>query len=93
MSVLDHTDNEEIQNHLTEIMAADYGITDNKKAVEDLLKKYELEKLENKRNSLLLELNQETDIEKKRSIGKELNDIVLILSRINQGGYKKIVQP
>ena len=93
MSVLDHTDNEEIQNHLTEIMAADYGITDNKKAVEDLLKKYELEKLENKRNSLLLALNQETDIDKKKSIGKELNDIVLILSKINQGGYKKIVQP
>ena len=93
MSVLDHTDNEEIQNHLTEIMAADYGITDNKKAIEDLLKKYELEKLENKRNSLLLALNQETDIDKKKSIGKELNDIVLILSKINQGGYKKIVQP
>ena len=66
MSVLDHTDNEEIQNHLTEIMAADYGITDNKKAVEDLLKKYELEKLENKRNSLLLALNQETDIDKRK---------------------------
>lgn len=93
MSVLDHTDNEEIQNHLTEIMAADYGITDNKKAVEDLLKKYELEKLENKRNSLLLALNEETDIDKKKIIGKELNDIVLILSKINQGGYKKIVQP
>ena len=93
MSVLDHTDNEEIQNHLTEIMAADYGITDNKKAVEDLLKKYELEKLENKRNSLLLALNKETDIDKKKSIGKELNDIVLILSKINQGGYKNIVQP
>ena len=93
MSVLDHTDNEEIQNHLTEIMATDYGITDNKKAVEDLLKKYELEKLENKRNSLLLALNQETDIDKKKSIGKELNDIVLILSKINQGGYKNIVQP
>ena len=93
MSVLDHTDNEEIQNHLTEIMAADYGITDNKKAIEDLLKKYELEKLENKRNSLLLALNQETDIDKKKSIGKELNDIVLILSKINQGGYKNIVQP
>ena len=93
MSVLDHTDNEEIQNHLTEIMAADYGITDNKKAVEDLLKKYELEKLENKRNSLLLALNKETDIDKKKIIGKELNDIVLILSKINQGGYKNIVQP
>ena len=93
ISVLDHAENEKIQNHLTEIMATDYGITDNKKAIEDLLKKYELEKLENKRNSLLLELNQETDLEKKRNIGKELNDIVLVLSRINQGEYKKIVQP
>ena len=69
------------------------GILASKKAVEDLLKKYELEKLENKRNSLLLALNQETDIDKKKSIGKELNDIVLILSKINQGGYKNIVQP
>ena len=53
----------------------------------------ELEKLENKRNKLLLDLNEETDAEKKKNIGKELNEIVLILSRINQGGYKKIVQP
>ena len=93
MSVLDHTENEKIQNHLTEIMADDYGITDNKKAIEDLLKKYELEKLENRRNKLLSELNEETDVEKKKNIGKELNEIVLILSRINQGGYKKSVQP
>ena len=71
-------------------MADDYGITDNKKAIEDLLKKYELEKLQNKRDSLLEELNIEKDIEKKKNIGKELNDIVLILSKINQGGYRKL---
>ena len=70
-------------------MADDYGITDTKKAIEDLLKKYELEKLQNKRDNLLEELNNESDTEKKRNIGKELNDIVLILSKINQGGYKK----
>ena len=44
-SVLDHIDSEQIQSHLTEIMADDYGITDNKKAIDDLLKKYELERL------------------------------------------------
>ena len=71
-------------------MADDYGITDNKKAIDDLLKKYELEKLQNKRDSLLEELNIEKDIEKKKNIGKELNDIVLILSKINQGGYRKL---
>ena len=89
-SVLDHIDNEKIQSHLTEIMADDYGITDNKKAIDDLLKKYELEKLQNKRDSLLEELNIEKDIEKKKNIGKELNNIVLILSKINQGGYRKL---
>ena len=88
-SVLDHIESEQIQGHLTEIMADDYGITDTKKAIEDLLKKYELEKLQNKRDNLLEELNNESDTEKKRNIGKELNDIVLILSKINQGGYKK----
>ena len=89
-SVLDHIDSEQIQSHLTEIMADDYGITDNKKAIDDLLKKYELEKLQNKRDSLLEELNIEKDTEKKKNIGKELNDIVLILSKINQGGYRKL---
>ena len=88
-SVLDHIESEQIQGHLTEIMADDYGITDNKKAIEDLLKKYELEKLQNKRDNLLEELNNESDTEKKRNIGKQLNDIVLILSKINQSGYKK----
>ena len=88
-SVLDHIESEKIQGHLTEIMAEDYGITDNKKAIEDLLKKYEFEKLEEKRDRLLEELNRESDSEKKRNIGKELNNIVLILSRINKSGYKK----
>ena len=89
-SVLDHIESEKIQSHLTEIMADDYGIIDNKKAIDDLLKKYELEKLQNKRDSLLEELNIEKDTEKKKNIGKELNDIVLILSKINQGGYRKL---
>ena len=88
-SVLDHIESEQIQSHLTEIMAEDYGITDNKKAIEDLLKKYELEKLESKRDKLIEELSQEQNAEKKRSLGQELNNIVLILSKINQAGYRK----
>ena len=87
-SVLDHIDSEKIQGHLTEIMAEDYGITDNKKAIEDLLKKYELEKLESERDRLIEELNNASDSDKKRNIGKELNNIVLVLSRINKSGYK-----
>lgn len=89
-SVLDHIEDEKIQGHLTEIMAEDYGITDNKKAIEDLLSKYELERLESKRDRLIEELSQEQNAEKKKSIGKELNSIVLVLSKINQAGYRKI---
>ena len=88
-SVLDHIESDQIQSHLTEIMAEDYGITDNKKAIEDILKKYELEKLETKRDRLIEELSQEQNVEKKRSLGQELNNIVLILSKINQAGYRK----
>ena len=80
--VLDHIEDEKIQNHLTEIMAEDYGITDNEKAIQDILKKYEREKLEKRRDEILQEEKQETDIEKKKELGKELNDIILKLVKI-----------
>ena len=81
-SVLDHLENEKIQNHLTEIMAEDYGITDNKKAIEEIIKKYEKEKLEKRRDEILEEEKQELDAEKKKLLGKELNDIILKLVKI-----------
>ena len=81
-AVLDHINNETIQNHLTEIMAEDYGIIDNKKAIEEILQKYEREKLEKRRDEILTEEKQEQDSEKKKILGKELNDIILKLVKI-----------
>ena len=81
-SVLDYLEDEEIQNHLTEIMAEDYGITDNKKAIQDLIKKYQKEKLQVERDNLLAQLEQESDDDKKRILGKKLNDIILELVKI-----------
>ena len=81
-SILDRIEDEEVQNHLTAIMAEDYGITDNKKAVEDILKKYEKEKLENRRDELIKETSLEQDVEKKRKIGEELNNIILKLAKL-----------
>lgn len=80
--VLDKIEDEEIKNHLTAIMAEDYGITDNKKAIEDILKKYEKEKLEKRRDELILLSSTETDAEKRKQFGKELNDIILKLVKI-----------
>ena len=83
-SILDHIENQEIQNHLTEIMAEDYGITDNKKAIEDIVKKYQKERLEQRRDKILNEIEKENDMEKKKNLGKELNDIIMKLVKINQ---------
>ena len=80
-SILDYF-NEEIQNKLTEIMTEDYGILDNDKALEDILLKYEREKLEKRRDELLEEIENEQDTTKKNELGQELNSIILKLVRI-----------
>lgn len=81
-SILDHIDDEIIQNHFTEIMAEDYGITDVQKAISDILQKYEREKLEKRRDEILIEEENECDLERKKQLGKELNDIILKLVKI-----------
>ena len=78
-SVLDYLEEDEEKNHFTEIMAEDYGITDNEKAIEDILQKYKKEKLEQKRDEILSKEKQETDPEKKKELDKELNDVILKL--------------
>lgn len=82
--VLDKIEDEEIKNHLTAIMAEDYGISDSNdtKAIEDILRKYEREKLEKRRDELINLSSTETDAVKRKELGKELNDIILKLVKI-----------
>ena len=80
--VLDHLENENMQNHLTEIMAEDYGIVDNQKAVDDIMKLYKRDRLEQKRDEILTNEKQETDLDKKKELRKELNQIILELVKI-----------
>ncbi len=82
--VLDKIEDEEIKNHLTAIMAEDYGISDSNdtKAIEDILKKYEREKLEKRRDELISISSKETDATKRKELGKELNDIIFKLVKI-----------
>ena len=81
-SILDKIEDDEIQSHLTMIMAEDYGIVDEKKAIEDILKKYEKEKLENRRDELIKLTAIEENPDIKKQLGKELNDIILKLVKI-----------
>ena len=74
---------EEIQNHITMIMAYDFEITDVDKAIEDILVIYEKEKL-NLRKLEILDLLENNNIsqEEKRSLEKELNNIIINLVKI-----------
>lgn len=80
--ILDKLEDQQIQNHLTAIMAEDYGITDNQKAIEDIVKKYEKEKLEKRRDELIRQSSIEENPEKKKDLSKELNEIILKLVKI-----------
>ena len=52
------------------------------KAIEDILRKYEREKLEKRRDELISLSSTETDAVKRKELGKELNDIILKLVKI-----------
>ena len=80
--VIDKLQDEDLQNHLTAIMAEDYKITDNSKAIKDILKKYDREKLEKRRDELIKESSLEQDTKKKKMLGEELNEIILQLAKV-----------
>ena len=76
---------EEEQNHVTEILADDYEIEDVEKAIDDVLRSYEKDKLNNKKISILETLeNKELNLTKKKKnkLGKELSDIINRLAKM-----------
>ncbi len=76
---------EEEQNHVTEILADDYEIEDVEKAIDDVLRSYEKDKLNNKKISILETLeNKELNLtqEQKNKLGKELSDIINRLAKM-----------
>ena len=82
--ILDWFKEEDIINHITEIMAYDFEISDIEKAVEDLISVYEKEKLVSRRNNIikLLENNESMAIEERKLLENELNSIILKLAKI-----------
>ncbi len=74
--------NEEEQNHITAILAEDYGIEDVEKAIDDIMKAYEKEKLAKRKMEIVELIETENDINKKKELGKELNNIIIRLAKI-----------
>ena len=74
--------NEEEQNHITMIMAEDYGIENLEKAINDIIQNYEKEKLNERKFEILELLEEDLEKDEKISLEKELSDIIIKLARI-----------
>ena len=76
---------EEEQNHITEILADDYEIDDVEKAIDDVMRSYEKDKLNDRKFKILETLeNKELNLgqEEKNKLGKELSDIIVRLAKM-----------
>ena len=80
--IVDWFQDENIISRMTEIMAEDFEITDVNKAIDDLINVYEKQKLVNRRNEILKQLDTEKNVENMKELEKELNDIILKLAKI-----------
>lgn len=73
---------EELIGHITSLMADDYEITNNEKAIEDLLKVYEKEKLQDEKNKILKMLDDDIDKDKKIQLEKDLSNIIIKIAKM-----------
>ena len=73
---------EEEQNHITEIMADDYGIDDVEKAIDDIMQSYEKDKLNNRKLEILELLEGNLEANQKKELEKELSDVIIRLAKI-----------
>ena len=80
-SVIDNLDEEE-QGRITEIMADDYEIDNMEKAIDDIIKSYEKDKLTSRKFELVELMENETDEIKRNALGQELNNVIIQISKL-----------
>jgi len=80
-SIIDKLSEEE-QNHVTAILAEDYGIENTEKAIDDLLKNYEKEKLLERKQEIINLRTQNLEKEEQEKLLSELNEIIYKLAKI-----------
>lgn len=74
---------EELINHITSIMADDFEISDNKKAIEDLLNLYEKEKMLDEKTKILKKLeNTDTTKEEAEELEKRLSNLIIQIAKM-----------
>ena len=81
-AILDQMSEEE-QSHITKIMAEDYEITDLEKAIDDIMKTYQKEKLNDRKFEILEKLeNEQLDEIEKKEMESELSNIIISLAKM-----------
>ena len=74
---------EEEQSHITKIMAEDYEITDLEKAIDDIMKSYKKEKLNDRKVEIIEKLeNEQLDEIEKKEMESELSNIIISLAKM-----------
>ena len=83
-NILDKFEETEEVNYLSGIMAQDFEIVDEQKAIDDIINIYTKKKLINKRNEILkkLEAPESTDKDEMKNLERELSNIIIELAKI-----------
>ena len=73
----------EIQSHISEILVTDYEISSVDKCIEDVVNTYNKERLTNRKNEIVKQLENISDStsEKKSELENELNNIIIELAK------------
>lgn len=83
IQVIANIEDGNLQEHISEIMVADYGITSVQKCLEDIIIPYSRDRLQNRKLQIIEEMkNPNLSIEEKDALELELNDTILKLARI-----------
>ena len=80
-SIIDNLTEEE-QSHVTAILAEDYGIENTEKAIDDLLKNYEKEKLLERKQEIINLRGQNLSKEEQDKLLSELSEIIYKIAKI-----------
>ncbi len=80
-SIIDNLTEEE-QNHVTAILAEDFEIENTEKAIDDLLKNYEKDKLQERKQEIMELRKQTLGKEEQENLLNELNEIIYKLAKI-----------
>ena len=82
-NILDNMEDQEVIGHFTNLMADDYEITDIDKCIEDIINSYNKERMMERKNEILVELEKDSyEKEDREKLEKELNAIILQLAKM-----------